>query len=162
MKVDMKLGLKDVPGSLLWALEPISLHGGNIVSVLHSRNGKDPVSVQIGFRVKDQKSLDLIKKDMKKHTIHLTEILVEGRKYYSKKTLSIIFIGHIIDKDVLETIDRINEAGLVSSIDVLMPSPEEKSSVMLNIDVDNGNIKRLNKTILGICKEKQFLLIRSL
>lgn len=158
----MRLELKDVPGSLLRVLEPISMHGGNIISVLHSRGEKDLVVVWIGFTIKDQESLDLIKKDLKKHKVRLSEMLVEGKRYYSKKSLSIILIGHIIDTDIQDTVDRINNVGLVSGMDVVMPSPEERSSVLINIDVDNGRLKNLNKVINDVCKEKKFLLIRSL
>jgi len=158
----MKLSLKDVPGSLLRALEPVSIHGGNILSVLHSRGEKELVSVQISFKIKDQLALDLIKKDLKKQNIRVSEILLEGKRYYSKKTLSFILIGHVIDTDIRNTVDRINEIGLVSDIDVVMPSPEKKSSVMMNIDFDDKRIKKLNKIINEICKEKKFLLIRSL
>ena len=76
MKVDMKLSLKDVPGSLLRALEPISVHGGNIISVLHSRGEKELVSVQISFKIKDQLALDLIKRDLKGQNIRVSEIPV--------------------------------------------------------------------------------------
>lgn len=162
MKVDMRLELKDVPGSLIRALEPISLHGGNIVSVTHSRGGKDLVSVQIGFSVSDQQSLDLIKKDVKKNSVHISEILLEGKKYYSKTTISAIMVGHVIDKDIRDTIDQINEVGIVSSIDVVMPAPEDCSSVIMNIDVDNGGLGKLNGILMGICEKKKFLLIRSL
>jgi ACT domain-containing protein len=162
MKVDMRLELKDVPGSLIRALEPISLHGGNIVSVTHSRSGKDLVSVQIGFSVPDQQSLDRIKKDVKKNSVHISEILLEGKKYYSKTTVSAIMVGHVIDKDIRDTIDRINAVGIVSSIDVVMPAPEDASSVIMNIDVDNGGIEKLNDILTQICDKKSFLLIRSL
>jgi ACT domain-containing protein len=162
LKVDMKLQLRDVPGSLLRALEPISVHGGNIISVLHSRGEKELVSVQLSFKIGDQSSLDLIKKDMRRQSIRISEILLEGKRYYSKKTLSFILIGHVIDRDIRDTIDRINEFGVVSDIDVVMPSPEERSSVMVNVDVDNRNVSRLDKTLYEICREKKFLLIRSL
>ncbi len=162
MKVDMKLQLRDVPGSLLRALEPVSVHGGNIVSVLHSREDGGRVSVQISFKIKDQSSLDLIKRELRKQNIRLSEILLEGKRYYSKKTLSFILIGHVIDTDIRGTIDKINDVGLVSDIDVIMPSPEKRSSVMMNIDIDNRKIKKLNRLINEICKEKKFLVIRSL
>jgi ACT domain-containing protein len=162
MKVDMKLQLKDVPGSLLRALEPVSFHGGNIMSVLHFRGDGGLVSVQISFKIKDQSSLDLIKRDLKKQNIRLSEILLEGKRYYSKKTVSFILIGHVIDRDIRDTIDRINELGLVSGIDVVMPSPEKRSSVMMNIDIDDRKVKKLNSLVNEIGKEKKFLLVRSL
>ena len=162
MKIDVTLELKDTPGSLIRAMEPISLHGGNIVSVLHSREGCEPVSVKIGFTTRDQETLDLIKKDLKKQSVNVSEILVEGRRYYSKKTMSLLLIGHVIDKDIRDTIDRINSVGLVLKVDVHMPAPEDKSSVMLEIEADNVDSEKLNQTIADICEEKGFMLIKSL
>ncbi len=158
----MVLELKDVPGSLLRALEPISRHGGNIVSVLHSRGEKNLVSVQITFSVHDQFSLDLIRKSLQAEKVRISDIKLEGKKYYSKKTISFILVGHVIDTDIRDTIDRINTLALVSDIDVVMPSPEERSSVIMNVDVDEKNSNKLLELINEICDEKKFLLIRSL
>ena len=162
MKVDMRLALKDVPGSLLRALEPVSSHGGNIVSVLHSRGEKERVEVKVTFQIADQESLNLIRNEMEKRRIQVSDIRVEGKRYYSKKIRSFILVGHVIDTDVRDTIDRINEVGMVSDIDVVMPSPEQKSSVMVNVEVDNGNLERLNSAIEKVCKEKDLLLISSI
>jgi len=162
MKIDMQLALKDVPGSLLRALEPISSHGGNIISVLHSRGEKERVEVKVTFKIADQESLDLIRKEMEKRGIQVSDIRVEGKRYYSKKILSFILVGHVIDTDVRDTIDRINEVGLVSDIDVVMPSPEQKSSVMMSVEVDNGKLERLNSTVEKVCTEKDLLLISSI
>lgn len=162
MKVDMILELRDVPGSLLRALEPISGHGGNIISVLHLRGEKELVPVQITFRVADQSSLNLIKNSLEKQNMHISEIKVEGKKYYAKRSLSFMLVGHVIDTDIRDTIDRINTIGLVSDVDVVMPSPEEKSSVMMNVDVDEEKNGSLIKLVEEICDEKKFLLIRSL
>ncbi|HEX54646.1 MAG: hypothetical protein DRO90_03455 [Candidatus Altiarchaeales archaeon] len=162
MKVDIILELKDVPGSLIRALEPISKHGGNIISVLHSRNKKELVSVQISFNIMDKYSLDLIRNSLREQRIRVSEIRVDGKRYYTKKTLTFILVGHVIDKDIRDTIDRINEIGLVSDLDVIMPSPEQKSSVMMNVDVDSKNIDKLIFLVKRICDEKDFLLVRSL
>ncbi len=162
MKIDMQLALKDVPGSLLRALEPVSSHGGNIISVLHSRGKKERVEVKVTFKIADQESLDLIRKEMEKRGIQVSDIRAEGKRYYSKKILSFILVGHVIDTDVRDTIDRINEVGLVSDIDVVMPSPEQKSSVMVNVEVDNGKLERLNSAVEKVCKEKDLLLISSI
>ncbi len=49
----MTLGLTDRPGSLLAALESIAVNGGNIISIVHSRDritgGYVPVSISVEF-----------------------------------------------------------------------------------------------------------------
>ncbi len=53
MRVRMTLGLTDRPGSLLAALESIAVNGGNIISIVHSRDritgGYVPVSISVEF-----------------------------------------------------------------------------------------------------------------
>jgi ACT domain-containing protein len=162
MKIDMTLKLKDIPGMLLRAMEPISSHGGNIISVSHCRGEKDFVSVHISFKVRDQSSLNLIKNALQRQKTHISELRIEGKKYHTKKSVSFILVGHVIDTDIQDTIDRINTLGMVSDIDVVMPSPEQKSSVMMNVDVDEKKGGELEELLWEICNEKKFLLIRSL
>lgn len=162
MEVDLRLGLRDVPGMLVKAIEPISRYGGNIQSILHTRGARDVVEVRIVFKIADEMSLDFIKKEFRKQKIRVMELTVEGRRYYSKKNLSFILIGHVIDTDVRNTIDRINEVGVVSDVDVVMPDPGEKSSVMFTVDVDEHRIRSLNERVVEICAEKKFLLIKSI
>jgi len=162
MKIDMVLRVRDVPGMLVKALEPISGHGGNIISVTHSRAEKDIVSVQVSFNVSDESSLEMIKKALEEQRIRVAEIKVEGRKYYLRKSLSFILIGHVIDRDIQDTIDRINRVGVVSGLEVVMPSPDDKSSVLMEAEIDEKHYGKLIKVVSDICLEKDFLLIRSL
>jgi len=155
----MEMGLKDVPGSLLRSLEPISKHGGNIISVLHHRSEADDVKVKLVFQIKDLKSLQLIEKSLKQGAIKISDIIVEGRRYYEKKTISFILIGHVIDSDIRDTIDRINNIGCVSDVDVVMPDPSAKSSVLMKADIDNGDIDNVVDLIKDICEEKKLAFI---
>ena len=162
MIVHMQLELKDVPGSLIRVLEPISSHGGNIVSVVHSRGSKERVVVQIIFKISDLSMLGLIKNSLKQRKISTTRIELEGRKYYAQSIMDYMLVGHVIDTDLQDTIDRINKFGLVSDIVVVMPNPDEKSSVLLHVEVDESKKSGLLKVIKDICNEKKFLLVRSL
>ena len=160
MRVEMVLGLKDVPGVLVRALEPVSANGGNIVSVLHSRGGGDLVTVNLVFSASDEQMLERILGALKKASISVREVRVEGRKFLSKLVLSFVFIGHVIDQDIQDTIDRINRIGLVRDVDVRMSDPDEESAVLMNVEVDARRLDRLFECVEGICKRKRFLLIR--
>jgi len=162
MKVDMSLGLKDVPGSLITALTPISDAGGNIVSVVHMRGKRERVGVKVVYKIRDVESLERIKKALTKKKVHITEIRVEGKRYYTKKTLSFLFVGHVIDTDIRDTIDRINEVGLASDVDVVMPDPDMPSSVMINVDVDEKKYPKLMQTLKNLSNKKELLLISSI
>ncbi len=103
--------------------------------------------------------LDLILKELKKEKIKIKKVLIEGRQYYLRKTFSLIFIGHVIDKDIQDTIDRLNTIGLVSDVDVRMADPDEESSVWMSIDVEEKKIGKLESEIEKITLKKKFLAI---
>ncbi|MFH1403512.1 MAG: ACT domain-containing protein [Candidatus Altiarchaeota archaeon] len=162
MKIEVRLGLKDVPGMLVKALEPISDKGGNISSVVHSRGAKDVVDVIVVFKVKDESTLNRIISALKKEKVSIREVKVEGRKYYKKKSLSIILIGHVIDNDIQETIDRFNAVGRVSDVDVKMSDPDAESSVLMKIEYEDKKEKNLMDEVEKVCDDKKLLLIREL
>jgi ACT domain-containing protein len=78
-----------------------------------------------------------------------------------KKSFSAILIGHVIDTDIRDTLDRINSLGMVSSIDVVMPAPDKKSSVLLEIEADDkcyaGVIKMLEERYANIRSKFQVM-----
>ena len=62
MRIDLVLELLDSPGQLLKALEPISVFGANLVTVIHKRdykneNGKVPVQLTLEGEHEDLKQL---------------------------------------------------------------------------------------------------------
>jgi ACT domain-containing protein len=162
MIVTMQLELRDVPGSLIGALEPVSSHGGNILSVMHSRREGRRVVVQVVFKIGDMRMLELLKKSLRQRNIRATRVSIEGKRYYARAVVDYMLVGHVIDTDLRDTIDRINRIGLVSDIDVVMPSPEDKSSVLLHVEIDEKKAGRLLECMRSVCEEKGFTLVRSL
>jgi len=164
MKINMKIFLKDAPGSLIKAIEPISSNNANIQSIIHLHKFKenDEIPVEIVFEIDDIKSVENVQNALLKKGIKISEINIEGKKYYKKMSKTIIMIGHVIDKNIRETIDRINEVGLVYDLSVIMKSPESVSSCMLKIEYDEAQERQINETLNEICKEKNFLLISDL
>lgn len=160
MQIEILLGLKDVPGMLVKALEPISRGGGNIVTVYHSRGSGEVVDVNVVFKVKDQKTLDVVLDSLKGDGIQVKSVKAEGHRYYSKRSISFILIGHVIDQDIQDTIDRINKLGLVRGVDVNMSDPTRESAVMMYVDVDEDKAQELMKAITQISAKKNFMLIR--
>ncbi|MFH0863347.1 MAG: hypothetical protein V1875_10030 [Candidatus Altiarchaeota archaeon] len=160
MFVEMVLGLRDVPGALVRALEPVSANGGNIVSVLHSRGKGDLVDVNVSFKAKDDETLNRILEAFKKEKVEYREVKVEGHRYNRKKRLSFILVGHVIDQDLQDTIDQINKVGLVRNIEVRMANPDEESAVLMTVNIDEGRMGRLNETLQDVCKRKRIMLIR--
>lgn len=162
MKVELELGLRDVPGSLISALQPISDSGGNISSVVHMRGIGELVGVKVVFKIRDVESLERIKQLLVKSRVHVSKIRVEGRKYFSKRTLSFLFVGHVIDTDIQDTIDRMNDVGLVSDISVSMSDPQDKSSVIMLVEFDGRSYKRLLEVVDCICRKKDLMVVTSI
>lgn len=164
MNTHMKIFLKDTPGSLVKAIEPISSKGGNIQSIVHLHYLKenDEIPVEIIFEIKDIEALEGIKSLLNKESIKIFDINIEGKKYYKKRSKTVIMIGHIIDKNIMDTIDRINEVGMVYDLSVTMKSPEDVSVCMMKIECDESHNELVNKKLGEICKEKKFLLISDL
>ncbi|MDI6730171.1 MAG: hypothetical protein QMD06_01345 [Candidatus Altarchaeum sp.] len=164
MKINMKIFLKDTPGSLIRVIEPISANNANIQSIVHSHKFKenDKIPVEIVFEIDDINSVENVKNALLNEGLKISEINIEGKKYYKKKTKTIIMVGHVIDKDIRGTIDRINEGGLVYDLSVIMKSPDSVSACMLKIEYDEVQEGQINETLNEICKEKGFLLISGL
>ena len=74
MKINADIYVKDVPGTLVSSLEPISTLGGNIVGVVHNREQvvSGRISVNVIFNM-DQKSLDALKKEWKARDIIIAD-----------------------------------------------------------------------------------------
>ncbi|MBU0762152.1 MAG: hypothetical protein KKD39_03940 [Candidatus Altiarchaeota archaeon] len=160
MRVEMYLGLKDVPGSLVRALEPISSCGGNIVSVIHSRKKADVVGVEVIFDVRDISTLTRIIKELESNQVRVRDVIAEGTRYYSKKILTFLLIGHVIDKDLRDTIDRINALGLVRDVEVRMVNPDDESSVLMRVNVSEEKRKSLYSELHALCSEKGFTIVK--
>jgi ACT domain-containing protein len=158
MIVDVTLALRDVPGMLIRALEPVSSNGGNIVSVVHSRS-RGGVRVNVIFRVRDEVTLQRILDALRGAKVECADVQVEGRRYFRKRSVSFILIGHVIDRDMQDTIDRINRVGLVRDIEVRMGDPDEESAVLMRVNVDENRMGRLMECVRGVSQKKRFLLI---
>ena len=75
MKINADIYVKDVPGTLVSSLEPISTLGGNIVGVVHNREQvvSGRISVNVIFYMEPQ-SLDALKKEWKARDIIIADI----------------------------------------------------------------------------------------
>jgi ACT domain-containing protein len=163
MKVGLDIVLKDVPGQLVLALEPISKFGGNIISIVHEREaikgGRVPIRVNV--EVESTENLKRIIKEIEKRDIWVSK----AGEIKKKEKITVLLTGHIVDTDLRDTIDRINEIKgvMVADVDLSMPHPDKESSARLDIEV-SGRAKA--KTALvkldEIAREKKLFVIKSL
>ncbi len=158
--ITIDIELKDKPGELLKILTPISRHGANVISIIHSREEKrgGKVPVRIVIDVDDKEKLKKILEDLEKEGAIIKKIDGKDKKVY----LDVVVIGHVVDTDVRDTIDRINEIGLVEDLDLIMPHPDKESSAMMRIIVDEDKIEELFYLFEELEKEKGLLFIKSI
>ena len=156
----MDLELKDIPGQLVLALQPISDFEGNIVSVIHHRDKKTPrgmIPVQVTFEIDGVKVSDLIDK-LKSGGITVARVgeerLLERR--------AVILIGHIIHSDIRDTIDQIDATGYAEVMDLAMSMPgiDQRSSARLVINATGKReMESAVELLRNIAREKDLLLI---
>ncbi|MBZ3935529.1 amino acid-binding protein [Methanimicrococcus blatticola] len=164
MKVTMDIELRDEPGQLILALEPVSRNKANLISVFHyhktnnaTKTGSGKVQVQL---VLDAKSpvIAKIKDDMEKTGIRVLRI---GEEKY-RETITVIMIGHVVNTDIRDTISRIDETGIaeVTDMSLSMPEIDEPTSAAITINaVGKDELKKVVALLKEITKEKDLLLV---
>ena len=154
MRIDLVLELLDSPGQLVKALEPISIFGANLVTVVHKRDYKNEKG-----RVPVQLTLEGEHEDLKKVVDRFEELgfsIIELDGVVRKETVTTIFYGHIVDQDLRDTMDRINE--LDGAFDIKL-NGEKESTALINIEVDVGKKQTVFGRIAEIAEEKGLLVI---
>lgn len=158
MKMDLVLELSDVPGQLISVLKPFSDLGSNLVTVIHQRDIKNeegliPVQITVeGERDNLNKSLDILE-DM---GISILEL--DGN--VQKERMTTILIGHVVDTDVRDTVDKLNELDCVSVVGLEVKFVnEDKSSALITVEMDFGLKEKVASKIKEIASFKDLLVI---
>jgi ACT domain-containing protein len=163
MIISMTLELKDIPGQLVLALEPISELHGNIMSVVHQHEEKTPrgtIPVQVTFEI-DQAVLDELIEKLEKSGVGVARVGEERLR----SSVSVVLIGHIIHSDIGDTIDRIDSSGFAEVVDLSlsMPAIERTSSAYLVINaVGENELKNALEILREVAIKKDLLMIEPL
>jgi len=98
MRVKLTLGLVDRPGVLLKVLEQVALYGGNIISIIHSRDritgGYVPVSMNIEFP-------DDVNLERAKAGIEALGVPVMEAETLEKKIETVIMLGRVNVEEIM-------------------------------------------------------------
>lgn len=163
MKIGLDIVLKDIPGQLVKALGPISKFGGNIISIVHERDaikgGRVPICVNI--EVENKEKLGRIIKELEEVDIWVSK----AGEIKKKEKITVILIGHIVDTDLRDTVDKMNDIPgvMVADVALAMPHPDKESSARLDIELSSdAKIKAAMKRLVEIAGEKDLSIIRSL
>jgi ACT domain-containing protein len=163
LQVSMKLEMKDAPGQLVAALQPISEVGGNIIAVIHQRDEKaegDVLGVQIVLEIQDARLNELITR-IKSKGVNVVRIGKQRLLY----TQTVIMIGHIMHTDIGDTVDRIDCTGFaeVTELNMVMPAINQPSSARIVIrSVGRQDMEQTMEILRTVAKEKDLLIIEPL
>ena len=160
MIISMTLELKDIPGQLVLALEPISEFHGNIMSVVHQHEEKTPrgtIPVQIMFEI-EQSRLDELTERLEKSGVRVARVGEERLR----ASVSVVLIGHIVHSDMGDTIDKIDSTGFAEVVDLSlsMPGIDKPSSAYLVINaVSDRELEKALDILRDVASRKDLLLI---
>ncbi|VVB65651.1 Uncharacterised protein [Candidatus Gugararchaeum adminiculabundum] len=164
LKCRVLLRLKDAPGALVESLKPISGHGGNIQNITHLRENSEGeggfVPTIINFEISDLSALEALKADLSK-VAQIRELSADGKKLLKKKSVSILLLGHVMDTDAKNTLDRLMDAGADARNFTLSISDSKKPScALITLDMDEKNFDPILSALDKLSKEKGLLVIR--
>ena len=158
MRLNLVLELLDVPGQLVSVLEPISGLGANLVTVIHKREDKNEEG-----KIPVQLTLEGEQENLNRVIERFNELgfsIIEKDGVINKEYISTILIGHIVDKDVRDTTDRINalDGIYVVGFDIRLDG-EDKSTALLNLEVAYGKKQFAFDEVKKIADKKDLLMI---
>lgn len=151
----VKLELVDEPGELLRALRPISNEGGNLLSIFHERGKKTPrghIPVEVDIEATPPQ-FERIVNALQSAGVNVIE--ADSEQYQGE--LTIVLVGHLVDTDLSDTLQRIQESGEVSITDVALSTPFDTNNITsarLRLSAREGNIDDILPAIREITDEK--------
>ncbi|MEL4305389.1 amino acid-binding protein [Methanococcoides sp. LMO-2] len=160
MRVSMDIELKDAPGQLLLALNPISELKGNLKSIVHHHEERTPrstIPVQVVFEVEPE-NLDLIISRLEENGIGVAR--VDEKRFMEHG--AVILIGHIVHTDIQDTIDTIDKTGFAEVVDIClsMPHIDTQSSASLKIDaVGRKELHEAMSVLREVAQKKDLLVV---
>ena len=160
MRLSMDLELQDVPGQLLLALQPLRDTKANIISVVHHRERKTPrglIPVRLVVEM-DKSRLEAVKSQLEDSGI----TLVRAGEERFIEAVSVVLVGHVLDSDLGDTINRIDTTGFaeVMDLELTMPGVEDPSSAFLKIRATGkAEIQKALSILRQVGGEKELLVI---
>jgi len=163
VKVNVDLRMKDVPGQLVSALEPISANDGNITGVVHHHDimvgGR--ITVNVTFEVRSERSLERILAAWKDREIDVTKM----GHFFETFDVQYLVVGQISLGELQNIAKSLESMEDVASIDVrysAAANSDQKSAIITGKVTSKEMIKKLNKFFRARADESGFLLIRGL
>ena len=159
----MKLEMRDQPGQLVAALQPISAVGGNIIAVIHQREtpaATETLDVQIVLELPEGRLARLLEL-LREQGVNVVRIGEERLLY----ECTMIMIGHLMHTDLSDTVDRIDTTGSaeVTDLSLAMPAISSPSSARITIrSTTREEMKKAIRILRSVAEQKDLLIIEPL
>ncbi|MFA7562995.1 MAG: amino acid-binding protein [Methanoculleus sp.] len=159
----MKLEMRDQPGQLVAALQPISAVGGNIIAVIHQRETPattEALDVQIVLELPEGRLARLLEM-FRAQGVNVVRIGEERLLY----ECTLIVIGHLMHTDLSDTVDQIDRTGSaeVTELSLAMPAINAPSSARIIIrSTTREEMKKALRILRGVAEQKNLLVIEPL
>jgi ACT domain-containing protein len=156
----MDIELKDAPGQLLSALQPVSELKGNLISVVHHHEKRTPrgaIPVQLVFEVEPEKLDDIIRKLEENGSC---VVRVDEERMIERG--AVLLIGHIVHTDIQDTIESIDKTGYAEVVDISLSMPHIDTTSSASLKIDAVGRKELYEAIAALkqtAKRKDLLVI---
>ncbi|NMA09414.1 threonine dehydratase [Methanoculleus chikugoensis] len=159
----MKLEMRDRPGQLVAALQPISAVGGNIIAVIHQREtpaATEALDVQIVLELPEGRLSRLLEL-LREQGVNVVRIDEERLLY----ECTLIMIGHLMHTDLSDTVGRIDTTGSaeVTELSLVMPAISSPSSARITIrSTTRTEMKKAIRILRSVAEQKNLLIIEPL
>lgn len=159
----VRLELVDEPGELLRALEPIAEHGGNLLSIFHERGNVTPrgdIPVEVDVECTPARFDDVVDA-LRDAGIN---VIQAGQERYSEE-VTVLVVGHLVDTDLSDTLDRIQECNGTSVVDFSLSAPEgtdEVASARLRLAAETDSVEAALSTVRSVAAEKDLKVVEPL
>ena len=160
LRVSMDIELKDVPGQMLLALQPLSECKANLITVLHHHQKRTPrktVPVQLVLETKPE-NIEIIKAKLEENGIRVVRV----GEHRFRESIHAVLIGHVIHTGIQDTIDEIDKTGFAEVVDLSlsMPGINLLSSTLIKIDaVSKEDLQKALKILKEVSAKKDLLMI---
>ena len=159
----VRLELADEPGQLLAALRPIADNGGNLLSIFHERGNVTPrgrIPVEVDLECPPDR-FDAIVAALRDEGVN---VIQAGEERYSEE-VTVLLVGHVVDTDLSDTLDRIESTSDASLADLSLSAPEgidEVSSARLRLATREGRTDEALAAVRDVAASKGLSVVEPL
>ena len=163
VKVNVDLSMKDVPGQLVAALEPISKVDGNIVGVVHHHDEKtgDRITVNVTFEVPSREHLDPLLWFWRERDMQVQRM----GSVFETYPVEYLLVGDISPTRLEGMIDEVKEMTRMESVDIRYSSvldSKRRAALITAMVRRKDDVRRAEEFFDSKVSENGILVIRGL